>query len=102
MAKVARIRNKLPLCVYQDLMRMYKHLLREGNKDKLYFFKGVVYASLNQNNDGCYRQGEDFLEEMCEGRYDYLVFENYYIAYKTDKKIWFGRNVEECIKEILQ
>ena len=105
MAKVARIRNKLSLYVYQDVIRAYKHLLREGNKDKLYFFKGIVCCCLNPSTLGHWRKPDEFLSEMCNEYYGgQSTFQHYYDCHRmtNGKMKWFGRDIGECIKEILQ
>jgi hypothetical protein len=105
MAKVARIRNKLSPYVYQDVIRAYKTLLREGNKHKLYFFKGIVCCCLNPSTPEGWRKPDEFLSEMCN---EYCggksTFEHYYDCHRmtNGKMRWFGRDIKECIKEILQ
>ena len=105
MAKVARIQNKLSPYVYQDVIRVYKTLLREGNKHKLYFFKGIVYCCLNPSTPEGWRKPDDFLSEMC-GRYygGQSIFQHYYDCHRitNGEMKWFGRDIKECIKEILQ
>ena len=113
MVKTARIRNILPLHVYQDVITMYKYLLKEKNKDRLYFFKGLVYAAINhEKNKGC-RSADDFLGEICRPKtypnsFPYSIFESFYSSHKRrrekkdkDSDTLFGMNIEYCIKRTI-
>lgn len=99
MVKAAIIRNKLSSDVYQDVIKFYKKLLREGDKKKLYFFKGLVYAALNHEENKGWRRANEYLGEMCLYHEDY--FESYYRVYNKNKMGYFGMEIPDCIKKLL-
>lgn len=82
-------------------MRKYKQLLKEGDKDRLYFFKGMVYAAINHDNTQGWRCANDFLEEVCNSHF---MFETYYALHKDREKndknssSLFGMTINDCIK----
>jgi hypothetical protein len=86
------------------IIGLYKYLLKLGDKEKLYFFKGIVYACYNPSPIGGWREPQDFLFSMCQRNHDtfkYYVFEGWYGQYKRGHYSWFGNNIRDCIKMIL-
>lgn len=93
-----RLKDKLMPYTYQNLIKLYKKLLKEGNKKKLFFFRGLVYASLNHPECVGWRNTEDYLEEMCR----LGLFEEYYRTYKKFNVIrWFDMSISEGAKKML-
>lgn len=79
---------------YDGIIKAYKNLLREGDKRKLYRFKGVLYACLNAEKLKGWRKVDDFFgEENLPKAVKYLIC--------GKQENWFGQELAECIKKTI-
>lgn len=88
------LKNRLRPSTYKNLIELYKAILMEGNKEKLYFFKGLVYLAFFPNGEAKWREPDDFLGEMC-------VNNHFDIYFRYKETNWFGSPISEGIKKIL-
>ena len=97
MEKTARLRQMVKLqSTYDAIIRVYKDLLREGNKKKLYLFKSEIYACLNPSTRSYtgWRKVDDFFSEK-----EIYLTVKWLFANKMDK--CFGNDRSECIKKTI-
>lgn len=95
--KETRLRQMVKLqSTYDAIINAYKQLIKEGNKAKLYHFKGILYACLNVSNEPGWRKVDNlFGEEYIQDVLNYSTSSDYH------QEEWFGRNIEECIKKTI-
>lgn len=97
MGKTARLKNMVKYQVtYDTIISKYKSLIKEGDKQKLYRFKGLVYACLNPLNDGIgsWRSVDSFFSPNEWSTIDYALG-------KHTSPWWFGLNINECSKKTI-
>lgn len=95
MGKTARLRKMVKnQSTYDGIIRVYKDLLRKGDKRKLYRFKGVLYACLNANSESGWRKVDDFF-----GKENLPKAVKFLICGKQEN--WFGQELAECIKKTI-
>lgn len=79
---------------YDEIIKAYKNLLREGDKHGLYRFKGILYACLNANDEPGWRKVDDFFgEKNLPSVVKYLIY--------GKQENWFGQELAECIKKTI-
>lgn len=96
MGKTARLRQMVKeQSTYDAIIRVYKELLKEGDKKKLYFFKSEVYGCLNPNGPKRYwRRADDFLGEK-------NIDSSIAHTWKAKGDRCFGHKRSECIKRTI-
>lgn len=96
MGKTARLRQMVgKQSTYDAIIRVYKDLLREGDKKKLYLFKAEVYGCLNPlNTSTAWRNVDDFFGE----REIHLTVK---WLFESGMNKCFGNERSECIKRTI-
>ena len=98
MEKTARLRQMVgKQSTYDAIIRVYKDLLREGNKKKLYLFKAEVYGCLNPlDTSTAWRNVDDFFGEKEIHLTVKWLFEN-----NMNMNKCFGNDRSECIRRTI-